>query len=218
MTVLVDPTGRSEQIVRLANAWLPSVDPSGRFAVAWRGTLTGGIAQVRPRSGGLALIDWQLVDPGAPSDVVVEPLAMLGLSASRRAAGQVRGEARGPSPWLESIEPGTRDAPAALDWQVRWASSGTTFGYWVADARGASWGRLTVLRVLPDSRRIDRGGTLLGPTLARRSFSLGQERIAWVAPAEEGADGELRVRTWGDPGEGSLRIRDFRLRDGIPAF
>ena len=59
---------------------------------------------------------------------------------------------------------------------------------------------------------------LLGPTLARRSFSLGEERIAWVAPADEGADGELHVRTWGRPGEGGLRIRDIRVRDGIPAF
>jgi len=217
-TVLMDPTGDPEEVVRLANAWLPAVDPSGRFAVAWRGTLTGGNAQVRPRSGGLALIDWQLVDPGAASVIEAEPIAMLGVSAPRHDAGPARAAAKGMSPWLESIESGTRDTPAALDWQVRWASSGTTFGYWVADARGASWGRLTVLRVLPETRRIDRDETLLGPTLARRSFSLGEERIAWVAPAQEGADGELRVRTWGDPGQGTLRIRDFRLRDGIPAF
>ena len=88
----------------------------------------------------------------------------------------------------------------------------------MADARGASWGRLTVLRVEPGSRRIDRATPLLGPTLARRSFTLGDDRIAWVAPADEGADGELHVRTWGDPGEGSLRFRGIRLRDGVPAF
>ena len=88
----------------------------------------------------------------------------------------------------------------------------------MADAHGASWGRLTVLHVVPETGRIDRATTLLGPTLARRSFTLGEERIAWVAPADEGADGELRVRTWGLPGEGSLRIRDIRLRNGIPAF
>jgi hypothetical protein len=108
--------------------------------------------------------------------------------------------------------------PAALDWQVRWATSDTTFGYWVADAHGASWGRLTVLRVVPETGRIDRATVLLGPTLARRSFTLGEERIAWVAPADEGAEGEIRVRTWGLPGEGNLRLRDIRLRDGIPAF
>jgi len=215
-TVLVDPADGAEEVAHLLNAWLPSVDPSGRFAVAWRGTLTGGLAQVRPRSGGLSLVDWQVVDPGASSGAT--PLAMLGPAGPRRATGPAPAPARAPSAWLESIEPGSRDAPAALDWEVQWATSGTTFGYWLADARGASWGRLTVLRVLPDARRIDRDATLLGPTLARRSFSLGEERIAWVAPADEGADGELHVRTWGGPGEGSIRIRDIRLRDGIPAF
>lgn len=215
-TVLIDPTDGAEEIVRLVNAWLPTVDPSGRFAVAWRGTLTGGIARIRPRSGGLSLIDWQVVDPGASS--AVTPLAMLAPPGPRRTDRRAHAPAKTPSAWLESIEPGPRDAPVALDWEVQWATSGTTFGYWLADARGASWGRLTVVRVLPGARRIDRGATLLGPTLARRSFSLGEERIAWVAPADEGADGELHVRTWGDPGEGSMRIRDIRLRDGIPAF
>ena len=182
----------------------------------------------RPRTGGLALIDWTLVDPDAALDgPVAQPLAARGPgarplhgTAPRDGLGDTsrRSAAKEPSPWLETIEAGIGDEPAALDWQVGWATTDTTFGYWVADAHGASWGRLTVLRVNPDARRIDRSSVLLGPTLARRSFTLGSERIAWVAPAQEGADGELRVRSWGRPGEGSLRIRDIRVRNGIPAF
>jgi hypothetical protein len=218
-TVLLDPADGRETAAAIRGAWLPSVDPSGRFAVAWHGTLTGGLAAVRPRSGGLALIDWTLVDPAAATDrIVAKPLAMRAPGDTKRTGRAVRSAGAKPSPWLETIEPATGDGPAALDWQVRWATSDTTFGYWVADAHGASWGRLTVLRVVPETRSIDRAGALLGPTLARRSFTLGEERIAWVAPADEGADGELRVRVWGLGGEGSVRLRHIRLHDGIPAF
>ncbi len=256
-TVLLDPDRATETVAPIRGAWLPSVDPSGRFAVAWRGTLTGGLAEVRPRTGGLALIDWTLVDaraardadgprplalrrPGRTASQGVRPRAVSnrtrdgqaaatggGRAGSGRAGGDPEGGGRAgdhptrdrdASPWLEVIEASTGDGPAALDWQVRWADTDTTFGYWVADAHGASWGRLTVLRVDPATHQVDRGAVLLGPTLARRSFTLGDERIAWVAPAEEGAEGELRVRVWGVPGEGSLRIRDIHLRDGIPAF
>jgi hypothetical protein len=218
-TVLLDPADGTEAPVEIRGAWLPSVDPSGRFAVAWHGTLTGGLAAVRPRTGGLALIDWTLVDPAAVKDqAVAKPLAMRAVDDRGRVTRGARAAGARPSPWLETIEPATGDGPAALDWQVRWATSGTTFGYWVADAHGASWGRLTVLHVVPETRSIDRDGALLGPTLARRSFTLGEERIAWVAPADEGADGELRVRVWGLRGEGGVRLRDIRLRHGIPAF
>jgi hypothetical protein len=271
-TVLVDPADGTEQVTALSGAWLPSVDPSGQFAVAWRGTLAAAGALIRPRTGGLALIDWSTVDPdAAPSGPGVGTrlpdarpagvaLALRGPSSvgfgaggqraataatvpdrdrmgalSRAAAGPAVGTARDRTRarpgsaampadgrvalgWLESVEDGVDAEPLAVDWQVRWATTGTTFGYWVTDARGASWGRLTVLRVLPATRRIDRSIVLLGPTVARRSFTLGDERVAWVAPAEEGADGELRVRTWGDSGEGDLRLREIRLRNGIPAF
>jgi hypothetical protein len=223
-TVLVDPDTGAQEMARLAGAWLPAVDPSGRFAVAWRGTLGGADAQVRPRSGGLVLVDWTMVDPrasgAAPIAARVAALAMpgAGLHGQTALAGVAGSVDRSGGPWLEGIEAGSGDAPAALDWHIDWAATDTTFGYWVADVRGASWGRLTVLRVLADDRRIDRSGSLLGPTLARRTFTLGEERIAWVAPAEEGADGELRVRTWGAPGEGDVRVRDLRIREGIPAF
>jgi hypothetical protein len=218
-TVLLDPAGGRETDTAIRGAWLPSVDPSGRFAVAWHGTLTGGLAAVRPRTGGLALIDWTLVDPVAATDAAAgRPLAMRAAGDVGRPTRDRRTGGERVSPWLETIEPGTGDGPAALDWQVRWATNDTTFGYWVADAHGASWGRLTVLHVVPETRTIDRDGALLGPTLARRSFTLGEERIAWVAPADEGADGELRVRVWGLRGEGGVRLRDIRLRNGIPAF
>jgi hypothetical protein len=47
---------------------------------------------------------------------------------------------------------------------------------------------------------------------------LGEDRVAWVAPAEDRPDGELRLRTWGPRGYGSLRIREFDVSTGLPAF
>jgi hypothetical protein len=233
-TLLVDPVTKRTQVAPIVDAWMPIVDPSGRFAVAWRGTIAGNGPTVRPRTGELTLVDWTVVDPAASGQapLAVRTAALGHEPAGRhrartaggtRAAGQAsrRSAALPADPdlaWLEPVESDEGDPGPVLDWQVSWADTGTTFGYWVADASGAAWGRLTVLRVLPALRRIDREAALLGPTLARRSFTLGEDRVAWVAPAAEGADGELRVRTWTESGEGSLRLAGIRLRHGIPAF
>ena len=121
--------------------------------------------------------------------------------------------------WLTAVEP-DRDAQGApvVDWQVRWSSDGKVLGYWVADAPGAGWGRLVVLALDPQTGDVDDDLPLLGPTLARRGFTLGLSRVAWVAPGESGAAGELRVRTWGLDGVGLLRLRRFELTEVMPAF
>ena len=119
----------------------------------------------------------------------------------------------------QAVEP-ARDETTdpVLDWQVRWADSGPTFGYWIADGQGANWGRLAVMRVLPAAGGIDYGNPLLDPTLAKRSFSLGSDRVAWVAASDEQPAGELRLRTWDVHGYGGLRIHDINVDGGVPAF
>jgi hypothetical protein len=119
----------------------------------------------------------------------------------------------------QAVEP-ARDETAdpVLDWQVRWADSGPTFGYWIADGQGANWGRLAVLRLLPSAGGIDYGTPLLDPTLAKGSFSLGSDRVAWVAASDDQPAGELRLRTWDVHGYGGLRIHDLDVSGGVPAF
>lgn len=104
------------------------------------------------------------------------------------------------------------------EWQVRWSADSSAFGYWVTETPGAAWGQLAVLSVDPSSASIDDETVLLAPTLARRSFTLGRDRVAWVAPSEDGPQGELRLRTWGPRGYGSLRLRGFDVSTGLPAF
>ncbi len=111
----------------------------------------------------------------------------------------------------------TSSAPV-VDWQVRWSVDGQVLGIWIADAEGSTWGRLTVLAIDPQTHEVGNTEPLLSPTLARRGFSLGLSRVAWVAPSEDNPDGELRIRTWGDDGVGGLRVQPFKLDEVVPAF
>ncbi len=121
--------------------------------------------------------------------------------------------------YREPVEP-QRDVSSdpVREWQVRWSADSTAFGYWVTETPGADWGQLAVLSIDRSSASIDEETVLLAPTLARRSFTLGRDRVAWVAPSEDGPQGELRLRTWGPRGYGSLRLRGFDVSTGLPAF
>ncbi|MBA2254347.1 MAG: zf-HC2 domain-containing protein [Chloroflexi bacterium] len=118
----------------------------------------------------------------------------------------------------QAVEPG-RDprTDPVLEWLVRWNTDGDAYGFWIAETPGAEWGRLAIVGVDHVTGRIDRDETLLGPTLARRSFTIGQDRVAWVAPVDDQPDGELRVRTWGPNGNGTVRIRGLD-GEGVPGF
>lgn len=107
--------------------------------------------------------------------------------------------------------------PSVVDWEARWAPDGSALGYWVADAPGATWGRLTVLAV-DASGQVSFDEPLLAPTLARRSFAMGLSRVAWVAPTEATPEGELRISAWGPDGSGVLRLGDPELRGLLAAF
>ena len=212
-TVLIEPGSRRERHVRLDDAWLPVVDPvvdmRSRGVARWAApssnhdpgsarctwstgrrwirrrprARTTSAAQDRTRSGR----PLRVPEPGCgPAE---EPRARQGPGARLPPSAYVGG-------WLEAVEP-ERDGRLhpLLDWEVRWADDGRSFGYWIADAPGATWGQLIVHR-LGESGAIERAATILGPTLARRSFTLGTSRVAWVAPSPDRPDGELRVRTW----------------------
>ena len=100
------------------------------------------------------------------------------------------------------------------EWQVRWSDEGDEFGLWVADSPGSDAGMLTVRHADEAAGTLDR---LVGPVASRRSFTLGSDRIAWVAPTERGTL-ELRLATWGAGGPGSVRLRDLDSVHGLPAF
>lgn len=123
-----------------------------------------------------------------------------------------------PAGWVElDLGRDTATTPV-LDWQARWSLDGQVLGLWLADAIGSTWGRLAVMAVDPDTGRVQTVEPLLSATLARRGFSLGLSRVVWVAPSEDNADGELRIRTWGDDGVGGVRLEPLTLDGVVPAF
>jgi hypothetical protein len=105
-----------------------------------------------------------------------------------------------------------------VDWQVRWSADGQVLGVWIADSAGSTWGRLAVLAVDPVTGRVSNDNPLLSMTLARRGFSLGVDKVAWVGPSDDNVDGELRIRTWGSDGFGGLRLKAPDQEEVVPAF
>lgn len=232
----VDPTSRWAVVWRGElgrNARLIEPQRGALFVIDWR-ALDPFAAPGRPtsdaspESGGAA-------QPGATPDGQPPKRDPRGGSGDRAGGGGTRGKApprrepaatpeppptTTPQPVpAEPVEP-DRDATvqSVREWQVVWSDDGTAFGFWVSETPAASWGELAVVRVDPQSGKIDRSVELLPATLARRPFTIGEDRVAWVAPSETRAGGELRVRTWGSRGFGGLRIREFDVRSGTPAF
>jgi hypothetical protein len=61
------------------------------------------------------------------------------------------------------------------------------------------------------------GVTLVERVRASRSFGLGEQRIAWVAPLADG-HGELWVSAWGARGQGSVKLRRLDSLEAAPAY
>ncbi len=118
---------------------------------------------------------------------------------------------------LTPIAPAS-SAGAVIDWQVRWSSDGQVLGVWIADVSGSTWGRLMVMSLDPQTAALSLDAPLVAPTLARRGFTLGMDRVAFVAPADSTPEGELRIRTWGPDGTGDLHVRAPDLEGLVPAF
>ena len=111
----------------------------------------------------------------------------------------------------------TRNEPV-IDWQAQWSSEGDVLGIWIADVPGSTWGRLIVRAVDRTDSAALRTEAVVDPTLAQRGFTLGVDRVAWVAPTDSDPDGELRIRTWGSDGEGGLRLQPRDVNEVVPDF
>ena len=198
LTIVIDPVSLEERRVSGPTVWLPVVDPLRAHAIAWHGRLdlTGALPTVV--EGALYIIDWAALDPfndeADESDQADSSLVAL-------------------DPARDPI------ADPLIDWHVRWSADGRVLGVWEADSAGASWGGLSLLVFDPDAGLLSSDEPLITLTLAKRGFSLGVDRVAYVAPSQEdGTAGELRVRTWGTDGVGDLRIETLDLEGLFPSF
>ncbi|MEO7118625.1 MAG: hypothetical protein ABIZ34_06605, partial [Candidatus Limnocylindrales bacterium] len=270
-TVVIDVRSGEQRLAALEGLWLPYVDPTSRFAVAWQGDLTRAGRSIVPDRGALYLLAWRRIDPFVARRTKPEPSESPDASGDGRGTGPLPtdepqgavpstapvagspiasptdrrprngGNGRNtpppgtvptpeptpqPTPVVtEALEPDRDiDVNPVREWRVGWSDDGSAFGFWVTETPGATWGRLAVYQVDASDIRVDRRNELLSPTLARRAFSLGLERVVWVGSSDSEPDGELRLRTWGargvggSRGFGGLRIRDIELKGGFPAF
>ncbi len=196
LTIVIDPATLEERRVRGPKMWLPVVDPERAHAVVWHGQLdlTGALPTVVV--GALYTVNWAALDPFGPEDATDSPgTDLVAIDPARDPA----------------VEP-------VIDWHARWSADGLVLGVWEAETPGSSWGALRLLMFDPESGQLNFDEPLMDLMLAKRGFTLGVDRVAWVGLSQDGSEGELRVRTWGIDGMGDLRIETLDLQELMPSF
>jgi hypothetical protein len=172
VSTLVDPATGDEQPV--GSLWRPMVDPSGRLAIGWAGTIerTGDPENWAPARGRLELRAWSRDGGTAPSKGSGDHIV-------------VTDAARG-------------------DFDVRWDDTGEWVAVWVGDERDAPTGRLTLYHVDLDRERLEKVKGAPVDVQALPGFSIGSGRLAWATPRGQGGEGSrVQIAAWsGDGGDG----------------
>ena len=184
-TVSIDPGSGAEQ--EAGQGWRPAIDPTGKRAVVWIGSLKrsdDGLTWV-PDKGALELRSWSAEGPD-------------------RTRGSVRRERV------------VSDA-APRDFDVRWDESGEWVAVWVADPTDPVIGRLTLYHVDTERNELEKveGAPVDVPALP--GFSIGDGRLAWATPRGQGGEGSrIQIAAWSktdvgivesSPGEAPVVIR-----------
>ena len=171
VSVAIDPASRDERSV--GAVWRPMVDPSGRFAIAWDGTLerTDGPLGWRPAEGRLALRTWSDGrDGGTPNG-----------SEDRRV---VADEAQG-------------------DFDVRWDETGEWAAIWVGNDSETATGRLTLVHLDKSKDRFEHIKGAPEDLPAMPGFSIASGRLAWATPRGQGGEGSrVQIAAWSGNGVG----------------
>lgn len=222
-TVLIDPrTGASKVVPTLEDAWLPTVDPTGRFVAYWVGAFAQDGPTIAPITGQLWIGSWPAIDPYAAAPSTSNSGSPTPSASSSASPTPTDTPSPASSATASPVVSGT--APLPLDpaagpvtsWRIRWADDGQALGLWLGADSQTQIGQMTVLA--PPDPVTGEVHILMAPTsVAADMFAMGLDRVAWVVPL--GADaGELRVATWGPLGAGVLRLRELDSSQGVPAF
>ncbi len=174
VTVRIDPATGVES--EAGTLWRPIVDPTGRLAIGWDGTLVRIEADRGwvPAKGQLELQVWPHEGNAAEN----------GQGSSDRRV--VTDEAAG-------------------DFDVRWDETGEWVAVWVADPRDASIGRLTLYKVEVARQRLEQvdGAPVEVPALP--GVSIGDGRLAWATPRGQGGEGSrIQIAAWSASGVGTV--------------
>jgi hypothetical protein len=187
MSYLLDPaTNLRTNLPQTGQAWRPAVDPSGRLAVYWAGTVrateTPGFA---PDAGRLVLGDWGTGD-SAPSSGPIPTSLKSDQSTARHettiAAGRVE------------------------DWDARWDGSGTHLAVWIADPQDVTVGSLSLYAVDSFDGKIDLKKPLLDKERAVAGFSISDGQLIWAEPDATGSTSgsQIKLLAWTADGVGTV--------------
>ncbi len=183
---LLDPeTSTTTGLPQTGRAWRPAVDPTGRLAVYWAGTLRAtdgpGFA---PDRGRLVLGDWGTGASAPSGGPLPTPLT------------DDQGDARHET----TIAAGRMD-----DWDARWDATGTHLAVWIADQKNPAIGRLSLYSVDSFDGKIDLKTPLLDARLASAGFSISDGQLVWAeATPDGGASGKIQLLAWTDEGVGTV--------------
>ena len=183
---LLDPaTNLRTDLPQTGQAWRPAVDPSGRAAVYWAGTVratsTPGFA---PDAGRLVLGDWGTGDSAASNGPI--PTALKSDQSTARhettiAAGRVE------------------------DWDARWDGSGTHLAVWIADPQHPAVGSLSLYAVDSFDGKIDLKKPLLDKERAVAGYSISDGQLIWAEPDATGSTtgSQIKLLAWTADGVGT---------------
>ena len=209
--ILIDPASGASVIVG-SGFWRPTVDPTGRYAVYFDGSLAVGPDGTGPRPafGRLVLGDWPttpLVDPDRPATPATPATPGAPASGAPTASGSLAPVRPTAAPRNPAIDPGASALPdpgaqmieagTIGDWDARWDSTGTRLAIWVTDGVDPAIGRLSLYRIDPGTGlfRLDQRPVADVPAL--RGFSIADGRLAWVTPpGQDGEGSRVQILAW----------------------
>jgi hypothetical protein len=184
---LLDPaTNAVTPLPQTGQAWRPAVDPSGRLAVYWAGTVRSvGAAAFAPDAGRLVLGDWGTGIAASSGSPLPTPL---------------KGDQSG-ARHETTIAAGRVD-----DWDARWDGTGTHLAVWIADPQHPNVGTLSLYAVDSFDGKIDLKKPLLEPETAIAGYSIANGQLVWAEPAADGSatGGQIKLLAWTDEGVGTV--------------
>lgn len=195
VSFLVDPATSVSQDLATSDVWLPSVDPSGRFATYWLGTVVPDAAGTGwvPATGRLVLDGWN-----APleADTSASPATTVGPGGSL-------GTLVGPAGTPVDLVVGPISA-----FDARFDPTGIRLAVWVADASDPTVGTLQLVVLDRAHGRIAQNLKPLPSVAALRGFSIDSGRLAWVTPpGQNGNQSVVQVIAWSADTYGQIETR-----------
>ena len=208
---LVDPATGAETALPAATFWRPSVDPTGRWAIYWDGTvsLADNGVEWRAGTGQLVLGAWPPVPP-EPSEAPASEPPSQPPATEMPASGSPEAVTEPPavSP-AESATPPESPSPqptappqviatnAIRDWDARWDEAGTHLAIWIADQADPTIGRLSLYVFDPATGTLDLADPLLSAQPSLPGFSISSDRLAWATPPGSNGEGsQIEVLAW----------------------